>query len=290
MVHIPRVLKDYREAGSVNSLISLWGFVDETTFLTKSGAVGLVYRVRGVDFECLDHPERAAIAHRFEQALRQLDESFRVYQYVVKRPTPAVKFAAHAQPVVNEALLRRAAYLDSKAGALFELELYLVVLYEGWTFRPTAAGRLAAILKSPRAGLRDWLSADAGIAVISDQVDRAVEHLHQKAAAFTVQLADTIAPRLLLKGEAFRFFRLLLNYASAKVDDVALKHDTHLDFYAADSAVECHRDHLMVDDFTVNVMTMKEPPSKTFAHILQDLYAVPSAFNVRKIKNKIPAG
>jgi len=278
MVHIPRVLKDYREAGSVNSLISLWGFVDETTFLTKSGAVGLVYRVRGVDFECLDHPERAAIAHRFEQALRQLDESFRVYQYVVKRPTPSVQFAAHAQPVVNEALQRRAAYLDAKAGSLFELELYLVVLYEGWTFRPTAAGRLATILKSPRAGLRDWLSADAGIAVISDQLNRAVEHLHQKAAAFTVQLADTIEPRLLPKGEAFRFFRLLLNYAAAKVDDVALKHDTHLDFYAADSAVECHRDHLMVDDFTVNVMTMKEPPSKTFAHILQDLYAVPSAF------------
>jgi hypothetical protein len=179
-----------------------------------------------------------------------------------------VQFAAHAQPVVNEALQRRGAYLDSKAGSLFELELYLVVLYEGWTFRPTTASRLSAILKSPRAGLRDWLSADAGIAVITEQLDRAVEHLHQKALPFSVQLADTVAPRLLPKGEAFRFFRLLLNYAAAKVDDVALKHDTHLDFYVADSAVECHRDHLMVDDFTVNVMTMKEPPSKTFAHIL----------------------
>lgn len=278
MVHIPRILKDYRDAGSVNSLVSLWGFVDETTFLTKSGALGLVYRVRGVDYECLDHPERAAIAHRFEQALRQLDESFRVYQYVIKRPSPPVEFARHPQPVVNEALQRRATYLASKADALFELELYLVVLYEGWTFRPSAAGRLGAVLKSPAAGLREWFSADASAAVIGEQLDRAAEHLRQKADAFTVQLADTVAPRLLSKGEAFRFFRLLLNYAPHKVDDVVLKHDTHLDFYAADSAVECHRDHLAVDDFLVKVMTMKEPPAKTFAHILQDLYAVPSAF------------
>src|SRR4029077_8702821 len=36
--------------------------------------------------------------------------------------------------------------------------------------------------------------------------------------------------------------------------------------------------HLEVDDFGVKVMTMKDPPAKTFAHILQDLYAVPSPF------------
>ena len=78
MVKFSRILKDYRDAGAVNSLIALWGFVDDTTFMTKAGAVGQVYRLRGVDFECLDHAERRAITQRFEQALRQLNESFRV--------------------------------------------------------------------------------------------------------------------------------------------------------------------------------------------------------------------
>ena len=278
MVKISRILKDYREAGSVNALIALWGFVDDATFITKSGALGLVYRVRGVDYECLDHPERAAIAHRFEQALKQLDETFRVYQYLIKRASRPLTSAAHSQPIVNEALQRRSAYLVSKADTLFELDLYLVVLYEGWTLRPTVASRLAAILKSPRVGIREWLSTRALGTVIGEQLDRAVAHLRQKADAFTVQLADTIAPTLLQKADAFRFFRQLLNYTPHKVDDVALKHDTHLDFYAADSAIECHRDHLTVDDFAVKVMTMKEPPARTFAHILQDLYAVPSPF------------
>ena len=46
-------------------------------------------RLQGVGFECLGHPQRQAVKHRFEQALRQLDESFRVYQYVIKRRRPS---------------------------------------------------------------------------------------------------------------------------------------------------------------------------------------------------------
>ena len=46
MVRLSRLLKDYGETGALNSLIALWGFVDDTTFLTKAGHVGLVYRVQ----------------------------------------------------------------------------------------------------------------------------------------------------------------------------------------------------------------------------------------------------
>ena len=77
MVKLARILRDYREAGSLNTLVALWGFVDDAMFMTKAGALGLVYRLEGVDYECLDHSERHAIAQRFELALRQLDETFR---------------------------------------------------------------------------------------------------------------------------------------------------------------------------------------------------------------------
>ncbi len=40
MMPIGRILRDYQDAGSVNSLLALWGFVDDTTFLTKAGDVG----------------------------------------------------------------------------------------------------------------------------------------------------------------------------------------------------------------------------------------------------------
>ena len=73
MINIRRLLKDYAETGSLSSLLPFWGFVDDHTFLTKGGAVGVVYRLRGADVECLDHLERGVVARRFEQALRQLD-------------------------------------------------------------------------------------------------------------------------------------------------------------------------------------------------------------------------
>src|SRR4051812_35163053 len=197
MVRVSRILKDFRDTGALNSLIALWGFVDEITFLTKAGAVGVVYRLDGVDFECLDHPQRQAIAHRFEQALRQLDESFRVYQYVIKRPAPLVTAAAHAHPVVHEALTRRAAHFAAKREALFELQLYLVVLYEGGVDRPSWSHQLRAFMASPATAIRERLSVRAVTTVLADPLGRAVAHLHQKAEAFAIQLADTVVPILL---------------------------------------------------------------------------------------------
>jgi hypothetical protein len=45
MLNMRRILRDYQDAGSVNSLLAPWGFVDDHTFLTKAGHVGVVYRV-----------------------------------------------------------------------------------------------------------------------------------------------------------------------------------------------------------------------------------------------------
>ena len=80
MVRLGRILRDHREAGAVNSLIALWGFVDDCTFLTKSGHVGLVYQLRGHDAEGLTHGQRRAIVHQFEATLRLLDEQDRLRQ------------------------------------------------------------------------------------------------------------------------------------------------------------------------------------------------------------------
>lgn len=72
MLKVSRILKGYDSAGSVNSLLAPWGFVDEETFLTKAGHVGIVYRIDGADYERLDASQRRDIVHRFEAALRLL--------------------------------------------------------------------------------------------------------------------------------------------------------------------------------------------------------------------------
>jgi type IV secretion system protein VirB4 len=271
-----RILQDYRESGSVNGLLALWGFVDDTTFLTKAGHVGTVYRLRGIDYEGLSHPQRQQLVHRFESALRLLDEHCRVYQYLCKRQVGPFVSSACSNPVANEAIQRRAAYLNTRRQDIYELTLFLVLVYEA----PHVARRsseLRGAWRHPKASFRAWLSTDDTCEVLEAELDRAIATLHRKAQAFAVQVSDLELVRL-PKADAFRFFRGLVNYSPAVVDAARLTHDTHLDYYVSDSTVECHRDHLLVGDREVRVLSMKEPPSQTFAFLLQDLYEVPGEF------------
>lgn len=276
MVRIARILRDYQEAGSLNGLLALWGFVDDETFLTKAGHVGRVYRVRGVDYEGLSHPQRQMLAHRFEAALRLLDEHCRVYQYLLKRTIEPIVAAPCEQPVANEAIQGRAAYLNTRRDGLYDLSLYLVLLYEApHVIRRSTQVR--GLWQAPRQALRTWLSADRTGAIIEDELDRAIGTLHHKAQGFQVQLSD-MGLTCLTKADAFRFFRELVNYDRAIVDSARLTYDTHIDYFVSDSAVDCHRDHLMVGDRFVKVLSMKEPPAQTFAFLLQDLYEIPGEF------------
>jgi hypothetical protein len=41
VLKISRILRDHHDAGSLNSLLAPWAFVDDGTFLTKAGHLGL---------------------------------------------------------------------------------------------------------------------------------------------------------------------------------------------------------------------------------------------------------
>ena len=111
MVRLGRILRDYQDAGSVNSLLAPWGFVDDTTFLTKAGHVGVVYRLKGVDYEGLTHAQRRTVAHRVEAALRMLDERCRVYQHFIKRTIEPVAATPCAQDCERPCVGSRAAHV-----------------------------------------------------------------------------------------------------------------------------------------------------------------------------------
>jgi len=201
-----------------------------------------------------------------------------VYQYLCKRRISAIHTGPRTHSLTDEAIRRRAEYLNERRAELYEIDLYLVLVYEGLRPRHTASTRLQGLLRDPRRALLEWLSSRTILQLLESDLERAMAQLYQKAAAFEVQLADSIAPVRLNKADAFRFFRGLLNYTRLKAEGATLQYDTHLDYFVADSSVECHRTHLDVDRACVKVLTMKEPPSATFAHLLEDLYAVPGEF------------
>jgi type IV secretion/conjugal transfer VirB4 family ATPase len=258
----------------MNALVGIHAAIDEHTFLTKGGDLLVMLTARGVDYECLDAPQLDQIARRFESSVRIFDESFRLYQYWVKRDHASIPYRTYDNPVVQEAISSRIAYLKEKAGKLYSLETYFAVIYEGWRHTNRLRGHLSELFRNPQASLREWLSTDGKITVLEEDLNRAREVLTNKVMSFVVQLQDTVQVEVLDKQRAFRFLRRLLNYTPYKADGIRLKYDSYVDYQACDSALECHREHLRLDDYYVEVLTLKEPPGQTFAHLLRGLQEI----------------
>ena len=142
--------------------------------------------------------------------------------------------------------------------------------------------------RDPRAALRGWLSSDATVRLLESELDQAIGTLYHKAQAFEVQVSEC-GLRRLPKADAFRFFRCLVNDDARSTDAATLTYDTHLDYFVSDSAIECYRDHLVVGDRLVKVLSMKEPPSHTFASLLRDVYELPGDLIACLEWQRIPA-
>src|SRR5262249_3203389 len=193
-----------------------------------------------------------------ESGLRLLDEHCRVYQYLVKRTIDPIVPSKCRQPIAREAIQQRAAYLNARRHQLYDIHLYLVLLYES----PQTARRatkLHGLWQAPRRALHDWLSTDRTVRLLESEIDRAVATLYHKAKAFQIQVSEFRLSRL-DKRDAFHFFRELVNYDRATATAARLTYDTHVDYFVSDSPVECYRDHLVVGHRLVKVLSMKEPP------------------------------
>jgi len=262
----------------MNALVNVHAAIDERTFLTKSGDLLTVLAVQGVDYECLDALRLDQVARRFDGATRIFNEDFRLYQYLVKRRSPPIPFEHYDHPVVAEAIANRMAYLRHKAEKLFSVEIYFAVVYEGGRRAVDLRRRVRDAIRRPLAAARERLSTEAKVTILEEDLSRAQEVLRTKLDNFVIQLQGSIPAEVLNKERAFGFLRLLLNYAPHKVDGVHLAHDGFVDFQACGSALECHPDHLRLDDYYIQALTLKEPPTQTFPHMLKGLLEIPSEY------------
>src|ERR1700721_167799 len=90
MFKVENITKDWKESGSLQAHINLYGLWDEHSFLTKSGDLGSVLRIGGIDYESLDHAGRDYAVKRLEAAFRALDDKTRQYQILFKHNRPAI--------------------------------------------------------------------------------------------------------------------------------------------------------------------------------------------------------
>jgi type IV secretion system protein TrbE len=293
LLRLKRIVKNYEEAGALNAQVNLYGFLDNQVFLTKSGDLGVILEVRGVDYECLDGRSVDALTKRLESALKLFDENYRLYQYLFKRNDPKIPHKLYDTPVVDAAIANRMAYLRNKANQMFSLSIYYVVLLESSPTSSSIGARLRAIQRKPALALeevRSWFSTDERVLFLDRTLTKARSTLLQRVGGFLLQVADFLPIRILDKHDAFRVLTQILNFSPLKIECARLKRDTFLDYFLTASHLECHRTHLRLDDYFVKVLTLKEPSAQSFPLIFKRLLEIQANFYVVTEWKKVDSG
>lgn len=283
MHKVEHITKDWKEAGSFATQMNLYGFWDEHSFLTKSGDLGSVLSIGGIDYESLDHAGLDYATKRLEAAFRSLDDKCRLYQILFKHNHPVIPHAEYENPLVRAAVEQRAAFLKSKSDRLYSIEIFWVVMVDGSYQKTGLLHALSQLPKDPRSSLRDLralFSANKERSLLYEQIERDRLRLQQKVNSLSGQLNDLMTVGLPGAEETFRILRRLVNLRPTKIDDAPLCDARHLDWQVCDSELQAHRGYLRLDDDYLRVLTLKELPSETRPLLLQGLFDIPANFHV----------
>jgi type IV secretory pathway VirB4 component len=220
MLRIEKIIKPWKESAALGAHINLYGFWNETAFLTKSGDVGMMLRVAGVDYESLDYGEQEYAVKRLEVALKNFGPGFHVYQYLFKANNPEIPFAHYEDPIVQTGQDRRQELFAERADRLFEIEIYYCVLIQGSRSKTGVGAALTRLFSDPDGALSELKAQfrkKSMKTLLRSHVERDLARLEQRVQAFVRQLADFVPIKVLDYKEQFRFFRRLLNYNSWRI-------------------------------------------------------------------------
>src|SRR2546428_1324315 len=291
MLRLDEVIKPWKESAALNDHINLYGFWNETAFLTKSGDLGMVLSVSGVDYESLDRSEQEYAVKRLEAALKAFGPGFHVYQYLFKSNRPDIPFARYDDPVVEAAINQRRKFFEAKRDHLYQVEIFYSILLEGARSKTGVGAALARLLRDPAGAigeLRVQFTNDSMKTLLRTHIERDLQRLDQHVQAFARQLADFMQIEVLNQQDQFGFFRRLLNYDDWRIAGRP-QSTQFLDYQVVNSDIEAERDHLRVGDYLVRVLTMKEAITETRPLVLDALLKISANFYVATEWKPLPA-
>ena len=193
MFRIDQAIKPWKEAASLNAHINLYAFWNETTFLTKSGDLGKVLRVPGVDYESLDSGEQEYAVKRLEAALKAFGPGFHVYQYLLKSNRPEIPFRRYDDPIVETAIDQRRQFFEAKRDHLYQVEIFYCILLEGARSKTGLGAAMARFFHDPPGAvgeLKTQFTNGSMKTLLRSQIEHDLARLEQRVQAFTSQLAD----------------------------------------------------------------------------------------------------
>jgi len=282
MLRLDKVIKPWKEASALNNHVNLYGFWNATTFLTKSGDLGMVLSVPGVDYECLDRAAQDYGVKRLEAALKAFGPGFHIYQYLFKSNRPDIPFAHYDDLIVEAAVEQRRQFFEAKKDHLYQIEIFYAIVLEGSRSKTGVGAALAQLLRDPAGGiaeLKAQFTNSAMKVLLRSHIEQDLGRLDQRVRTFMRQLSDLMRIEVLDQDGQLTFFRRLLNYDPWRIAGKP-QNTQFLDYQVVNSSIEAERDHLRVGDHSVRVLTMKEVIGETRPLVLDQLFKIPGNFFV----------
>jgi type IV secretion system protein VirB4 len=199
VLNLRKLVKNYKETGALAEQCSIFSFIDDHCFITKTGAVGVVIQLEGIDYECLDYEcldyecldyecldyecldqgDLDSATKRLQTAFKLFGPEFRVYQYLFKSHFQPEPPRSYDNPVVQRAEQERASYFAQKADEMFSIRVFYVLLYQGsssatkMTFLKTLGSFLSQGPSAGIANLKSLFGTRKEILLIEEEIDRA---------------------------------------------------------------------------------------------------------------------
>lgn len=255
MVNIRQLLKDWESAPPFCEYIDIEKFIDDNVFRSKSGQVGCVLSVKGVDYESVTRQHLDSITTRLERTLQLFEPGTRVYQYFLRSSRPVIPHR-HYDSAVSETIIGyRLDDLESKREQLYETCTYLAVLVD----MPTTQAGVGGLFS----GLFSRFSSHKTIAVSLMAQESARAKLMQQVSTFIASTDDFATVTLLDASGAYSLFRQLLNpdpltRQAPMVDGAA----DWPGYFAADSTFRAHATHLELNDYLSRSSPSRRSPIK----------------------------
>ena len=282
MLRLDKMIKPWKEASALNNHVNLYGFWNATTFLTKSGDLGMILSVPGVDYECLDRAAQDYGVKRLEAALKAFGPGFHIYQYLFKSNRPDIPFAHYEDVIVEAAIEQRRQFFEAKKDRLYQIEIFYAVVLEGSRSKTGVGAAVAQLLRDPAgavAELKAQFTNGAMKVLLRSHIEQDLGRLDQRVRTFMRQLSDLMRIEVLDQDGQLTFFRRLLNYDAWRIAGKP-QNTQFLDYQVVNSSIEAERDHLRVGDHSVRILTMKEVISETRPLVLDQLLKIPGNFYV----------
>src|SRR5450631_53973 len=282
MFRLDKVIKPWKDSAALNDHINLYGFWNKTVFITKSGDLGMVLQVSGVDYESLDRAAQEYATKRLEAALKAFGPGFHVNQYLFKSNRPDIPFAHYDDAVVEAAIEQRRQFFEAKRDDLYQIEIFYAIVLEGSRSKTGIRAAIAQLLRDPGGAigeLKAQFTNNAMRVLLRSHIEQDLGRLDQRVKVFVRQLTDLTRLEVLDQQGQLRFLRRLLNYDAWRIAGTP-QSTQFLDYQVVNSNIEAERDHLRVGDHIVRVLTMKEAIGETRPLVLDQLFKIPGNFHV----------